>query len=134
VNVWPDSLTTLYGALETWPGRMLGEGCGKHYLDLVEAGYSYQAAPVPIAAIFVLGERSPDRDSPSIRPMPPRSALMALTRHTYGSSFLDRAMRAREFDVLCRLVEQVPVRELRFGDNLEQLVSSCRALADNVHE
>jgi len=30
---------------------------------------------------------------------------------------------------LCRLVEEVPVRELKFSDDLGALVSSCRVLA-----
>ena len=62
------------------------------------------------------------RDAPAIGLLPPRLALMTLVGHTYGSAFLDRSMRAREFDVLCRLVEEVPVRELRFSDDLGALV------------
>ena len=34
-------------------------------------------------------------------------------------------MRALEFDVLCRLVDRVPVRQLRFGDDLSTLQASC---------
>ena len=80
----------------------------------------------------VLKERSANRLSPGIRLMPPQAALMALVGQTYGNCLLDRPMRAREFDVLCRLVERVPVRELRFGDDLGALVSSCRTLSEGM--
>ena len=103
----------------------------KHGLDLVDAGYSFQTTPVPLEAVYVLGERSA-RQSPAIGSLPPRQALMTLVGHTYGSAFLDRSMRAREFDVLCRLVEEVPVRELRFSDDLGALVSSCRVLSEGM--
>jgi hypothetical protein len=36
--------------------------------------------------------------------------------------------KAREFEVLTRLVECVSVRELRLGDRLEDLVPSCQTL------
>jgi hypothetical protein len=127
LNVWPDSATTLYGAPDALPVH--SESYGKHYLDLIEAGYAFQATPVPIEAVYLLGERSPDRRSPLMSVVPARPAFMALLGHTFGSAFLDPAMRVREFDVLCRLVECVLVRELRFGDDLGALVSSCRALA-----
>ena len=102
-----------------------GDPSGKHYLDLVDAGFAFTRTPVPLEAIDVLGERTAC-DAPAIGLLPTRLALMTLVGHTHGSAFLDRSMRAREFDVLCRLVEEVPVRELKFSDDLGALVSSCR--------
>jgi hypothetical protein len=125
LNVWRDSAAALFTSHQ-WP--LSSDTSVKHSLDLVDAGYAFQATPVPLEAIYVLGERS-SLESPAISPLAPRLALMTLVGHTYGSAFLDRAMRAREFDVLCRLVEEVPVRELRFSDDLGALVSSCRVLA-----
>ena len=48
LNVWPDSATTLYGAADALPCHR--EAYGKHYLDLLDAGYSFQTTPVPIDA------------------------------------------------------------------------------------
>jgi hypothetical protein len=129
LNVWSDSAAALYGAADALPAH--SETYRKHYLDLVDAGHPFQDAPVPIEIIYLLGERSPELRSHSIAVLPPRAALISLVGHTYGSSFLDCAMRAHEFDLLGRLVQSVPVRELRFGDNLGQLLSSCQALAVN---
>jgi hypothetical protein len=128
LNVWPDSATTLYGAPDALPVH--SETYHKHYLDLLDAGYSFQSAPVPIDAVYVLRERVPGRQSPLVTAMPRRAALMALVGHTHGNRLLDRTMRARELDVLCALVERVPVRELQFGDDLGALVSSCRVLSE----
>ena len=130
LNVWPDSAATLFGAPDALPVH--SETYGKHYLDLLAAGYPFQDAPVPVETIYVLKERSAHPEPPAIRLMPPRAALMALVGQTYGNCLLDRPMRAREFDVLCRLVERVPVRELRFGDDLGALVSSCRVLSEGM--
>lgn len=130
LNVWPDCAATLYGARDALPVH--SDTYRKHYLDLLDAGYPFQDTPVPVDTIYVLKERSANRLSPGIRLMPPQAALMALVGQTYGNCLLDRPMRAREFDVLCRLVERVPVRELRFGDDLGALVSSCRTLSEGM--
>ena len=126
LNVWRDSATALFRS-GGWP--LTDDPSGKHSFDVLDAGFGFQTTPVPLAGIYVLGERTP-RDAPAISPLPPRVALMTLVAHTYGSACLDRSMRAREFDVLCRLAEEVSVRELRFSDDLGALVSGCRALAD----
>jgi hypothetical protein len=128
LNVWHDSATALYSP----DGLPLhSDTFGKYFLDLDHAGYAFQATPVPIAAVYLLGGRSAAGESPATRALPPRDALVALVGHTYGSAFLDRSMRAGEFDVLCRLVDEVPVRELTFSDDLGGLVSSCRDIADD---
>jgi hypothetical protein len=127
LNVWPDSAACLYGTRDAPRGH--GDSQGKHSLDLTEGVSAFQTTPLPIEAVYLLGERSGTRRTPAIRSISPRTALMALVGHAYGTRFRDRTMRAREFDVLCRLVERVPVRELRFGNDLGELVSSCRVLA-----
>jgi hypothetical protein len=130
LSLWSDSAATLLGTPNEEPAQ--GEEYLKQVLDFRATGRPFQARPLPIGAIYLLGDRlteCPCRSS--IRPLSPSAALVALTRHTYGGCFLDRTMRAREFEVLCRLVERVLVRELRFADDLGKLVESCRALADD---
>ena len=38
--------------------------------------------------------------------------LLLLIANTYGSTFLDKELRAREFEILGRLLDRVPVRRL----------------------
>lgn len=121
VNVWGDSAAVLFGSLDRDAYR-------KRTVDVVDAGYAFHATPVPIRAVYVLTERAAPGQPLAIRDLTAREALITLVRHTHGGSFLDREMRARELDVIARLVERVAVRELTFSDNLEDLVSSCRTL------
>jgi hypothetical protein len=128
LNLWADSAAALFGPSND-PG-MWTEEYSKRVLDFEAAGCPFHASSVPIEAVYLLGERlKMGAGAPSITALSPSAALVALVRHTYGGCFLDRTMRAREFDVLCRLVEHVPVRELKFGDDLSELVASCRVIA-----
>jgi hypothetical protein len=85
---------------------------------------------LPVGAVYVLDGRLKNHAGlPSIERLTPSAAVVALTRHTYGGCFLDQPMRAREFDTLCQLADRVPVRQLRFGDDLAALPASCEILA-----
>jgi hypothetical protein len=128
LGLWADSAAALFG--EPSDEDAVDHEYQKRVLDPQGSSSRFEARPVPIGAIYLLGERLRGASAaPSIEPVPPSASLVALVRHTFGGSYLDRAMRAREFDVLCRLAERVPVRELRFGDELGQLVASCRVVA-----
>jgi hypothetical protein len=123
VNVWGDSAATLFGVGD-------GDAYSKRSVDALEAGCRFQAVPVPIASVYVLAERAAGRRRPLVKALTARDGLIALVRHTHGGSMLNGGMRAQELDVLARLVERVPVRELSFGDSLEDLVPSCGKIAD----
>jgi hypothetical protein len=127
LSVWNDSADMLFGPENALP--LHSPSYSKRYLDILDAGYRFQSSPVPIDAIYVLGDRAVARQSPSTTPMRPRSALLALVTNTYCNYLLDAVMREREFDVLSELVRRVPVSELAFGGDLEQLWSSCQVLA-----
>jgi hypothetical protein len=125
LNVWGDSAAVLFAAPHSDPHR-------KRSIDALDAGYRFQPTPVPIDVVYVLAQRVAGREYPGVGQLPPRQALIALTRHTYGGCYLDGVMRAREFEVVARFVERVPVRELTLGDSLQDLISSCRTLAEGL--
>ncbi len=61
--------------------------------------------------------------------------MIALVQDAYAAHLLDPALRAREFDVLARLVERVPVRRLipsvdfgRVGELPSLVTDDVRAL------
>ena len=86
----------------------------KRYLDLGAAALPFQRTPLPLGRVLVLAGPAPAA-GPAIRPLGAREGLVALLRHTYGTYLIDMGMRAREFDVLARLVDAVPVCEVRFA-------------------
>jgi hypothetical protein len=125
LHLWDDAAAHLFGVAKPDTADYY-----KHALDLAATGCSGYATSLPIGAVYLLQERVSGLSvTPSVEPVSTSAAVVALTRHTYGGCFLDSAMRAREFDVLCQLVEQVPVRQLTFSDDLATLPASCEVLA-----
>lgn len=105
----------------------------KRYLDLEAAGLAFQHAPLPVGQVVVLAGHVAG-PAPSVRPLAPREALVALLPHTYGTYLIDRGMRAREFDVLARLVESVPVYEVRFASGVETLTAQSAAVVAQLRQ
>jgi hypothetical protein len=101
----------------------------KQYLDLEAAGLAFQRTPLPVGQVFVLAGQTPGT-APVIRPLGPREGLVALLRHTYGTYLIDMGMRARELDILARLVDAVPVCEVRFAAGLDTIGAQCAALVE----
>jgi hypothetical protein len=105
----------------------------KRYLDLETAGLAFQPAPLPIGQVVVLAGHTPG-PAPAVRPLGPREALVALLPHTYGTYLIDMGMRAREFDLLARLVDAVPVYEVRFAAGVETLAAQSAALVAQLRQ
>lgn len=129
VRLWPDSVKTLYGFADLLP--RLTPTWDKRYLDLTERGYRFQQQPLPLAAVYILGERSEDAVAPFVIDMPARTALMALVGNTYANYLLDQEMRAQEFADLSRLVEHVPLRQVIPHGDPAQLSRLCHTILDD---
>jgi len=126
LSVWAESAEALFGSSGRLPA--LSATYSKRYLDL-DDGYCYQASPVPIEVIYVLGERAAAPHGLAVRTLTPQAALMALVSNTYCNYLLDAPMRAREFDLLSRVVQRISVSEVTFGEGLERLSALCQMLA-----
>jgi len=109
VNLWPASAAALCGSADFLPA--ITPNWEKRYLPLDKGCARFHASPARLAAIYVLGERRPQPE-PEIKPLQSVEALIALAGNTYTPYLLDEAMRAREFDVLSRLVKHIPVRRV----------------------
>ncbi len=105
--LWPDSVEMLYGSRDALP-RLIPDW-EKRRLSLGEEGARFESLPLPLAAIYVLGDRRPD-PAPYIETIGRQAGLVSLVANTYANRILDRELRAREFVVLGRLVSTVPVR------------------------
>jgi len=128
VSLWGDAADTLFAGHAPLPPY--SATYAKRYLDLDGVRLPFQATPLPIGAVFVFDG---DGDAaPGVRPLRTRDGVVALLGHTYGTYLIDRALRAREFDVLAGLGGTVPVWRLRFGTALGDLTGQCLALAAHV--
>lgn len=130
VNLWPDSVRTLWGSEEVLP--RITPTWGKHYLSLDQNGRRFQSKQLPLGAVYLLGQRDPDRTAPIIEEVAAGDALMTLVANTYVNYLLDRDMRHREFDLLSRLVARVPVRKLRPSADPSGVLAMCDAIARNA--
>jgi hypothetical protein len=127
--LWPDSVSSLYGSPDALP--RLTSTWDKRYLALGQGGNLFQKQSMPLAAIYILGERSRDPSCPAIDSLSPRESFMTLVSNTYMNRLLDPEMRAREFDLLGRLVNRVPVRNIRPHQDAARLPNLCRAIVED---
>ncbi len=126
LRLWPASLSALCGSREgVTPAQ------DKWFLDLRNNGYRFQEKPLPLAAIYVLGERSADPAAPFVQAEPPRDGLMALVANTFANRLLDKAMRAKEFELLGRVLGRVPVRRVTPHADLHYAPKLCDAVVDD---
>ena len=65
----------------------------------------FERRRLPLAAIYVLADRSNDRDA-RIEKLSGRASVLALVANSYTGYLLDPAMRAEELSFLTRLAAQ----------------------------
>jgi len=102
----------------------------KRYLD-ASAGDG-ALTPAPLAVIYLLEPRDPERRYPAVTPLAPREALQCLMRHTYGRVWLDAQRHAHLFRSLARVTELVPVRTVHRGDRLADLPRLVELLMEDA--
>ena len=131
VSLCDDAAQALFAAGDEFPA--FSPTYRKRYLDLETAGLAFQHVPLPVGQVVVLAGHTPG-PAPAVRPLGPREALVALLPHTYGTYLIDMGMRAREFHVLARLVEAVPVYEVRFAAGVETIAAQSAALVAQLRQ
>jgi hypothetical protein len=129
LRLWPDSVDSLFGSVEALP--RLTPTWDKRYLDLLGNGSSFQRERLPLGAIYFLGERSVEPRAPYVESLSPRDAVMTLVANTYVNYLLDRDMRAREFDMLSRVVQRIPIRRVRPHAETAALHRLCQVITDD---
>jgi len=129
VNLWPKSAEALYGKTDALP--FITPPWEKLYLDLTQDGYHFQKTPLPLAAVYFLGERKAGIGAPVFEEVTATSALMSLIANTYSNYLLDKKMRAREFEELSELVKKVKIQQLTADSDPAKLPQLCAAIIDD---
>lgn len=130
INLWPASAKALFGADDALP--LVTPAWGKRFLALGENGFRFQGEPLPLAAIYLLGDRDSEAKAPSIESLHGMRRFMTLVDNTYVNYALDGAMRTKEFDVLGRLAESVPLLSVRASGNAAHIPDLCMGITDDV--
>src|SRR5687768_9954920 len=107
IRLWPASVKALYGDESHLP--KLTPNWDKRYLDLTGR---FPTKSVPLSAIYVFGERRDESDAPFVQPLDCTDALLSLIANTYTNYLIDKNMQARQFDLLTRVLANVPVRRV----------------------
>jgi hypothetical protein len=126
--LWPESVTMLYGSADALPH--FSKGWEKHRMSLDERQTRFESQPHLLGAVYFLRERRSEA-APLVETIRPQAALMSLVTDTFANKILDREMRAREFDVLGRLVTSVPVRQVFPHSNPSRILDLCRLIRED---
>ena len=126
IRLWPASAATLYGSRSALPP--LTPNWDKCYLDLTQQSGQFERESRRLAAIYLLNERSDDPRAPFIEAVDSADGLMSLVANTYGTKLIDKQMRAREFDVLSRVLAHVRLRRIIPHKDPGRLAELCEVL------
>lgn len=110
LNLWLGTLDMLTGAGDNSHSELAA--ADKVRVPLDAGAWKFQPEALPLAAIYVLANRSAESRAPFVEDLPPSEALMGLVANTYGNTILDAAMKAQEFRVLGELVKSLPIRRV----------------------
>jgi hypothetical protein len=131
IRLWPRSVEALYGRPDALP--LLTPNWDKRYLDLSRNDHeSFQVNPLPLAAVYILSERSDSSESPYVRGLSGKQGLVELIGNTYANYLMDTTtMRAQEFKVLSRLMHRVPMRRAVAHSDPARLPNFCQTILDD---
>lgn len=126
VCLWPDSVEKLLGSQDALP--LLTPTWEKKFLALDGERAKFEARMRPLGAIYLLGLRSDEETAPRLIEVTPREALLDLVQNTYMNVLLSREQRAAEFELLSRLVNQVPCKRVIPHKDAARIAALCELL------
>jgi len=129
LSLWPESMESLYGSAEAFP--RFSQNYQKRCLSLKKNELLFEERPIPLAAVYILSERRCD-PAPILVDMSPQTAFFALIANTFATNVLDGPARAKEFELLGRLVPRVAVRRLHAHEEARRLPDLCERICDDV--
>lgn len=130
IRLWPSSVEALYGSDVSLP--KLTPTWDKCYLDLTQDKYEFQTSPLPLAAIYLLAERTDDPAAPFVQDLSPSDKLISLVANTYAAYLMDREMRGKEFKFLHRVLNAVPVRRVTSHSDPARIGELCQTILEHV--
>ena len=129
--LWPESVESLYGSAEALP--QFSANYEKRCLSLGKQELRFAERALPLAAIYILGDRRGD-PAPLVEELTPQKAFLALVANTFATNTLDSGMRAKEFENLARVAPSVPIRALHAHNDASRLPDLCDLLDKETQE
>ena len=129
--LWPESVESLYGSPDALP--RFSANYEKRFLSLGKQELRFAERALPLAAIYILGDRRGD-PAPLVEELAPQKAFLALVANTFATNTLDSGMRAKEFEILARLAPSVPIRALCAHQDASRLSDLCNLLDEEARK
>jgi hypothetical protein len=129
IRLWPAAVKALYGTENRLP--KLTPNWDKCYLDLTERPQQFQRDPLPLAAIYELAQRCDEARAPFVEPAGHTSGLLTLIANTYVTKLIDKQMRARQFDLLTRVLKNVPLRRVTPHKDPARIPELCDSILND---
>ncbi len=127
LNLWPDSVCSLFGSEDALP--RITPTWDKRYLPLGQNGLHFASSPLPLGAIYILDSRDTALTATVIEEVSGKEAFLSLAANTYVNYLLDQEMRRTEFDVLSRVVSNVPIRRVHAPGEASSIFNLSEAIA-----
>ena len=124
LRLWPSAVKHLYGAANALP--RLTPSWEKQYLDL-RTGRQYQSHPLPLAAIYILGNSQGGEVVESLR----SQCMIQLVANVYVNYLLPRRFSRRDFVTIADVVNTIPLRQVILPDNFAALERTCQSVLDD---
>ena len=129
LRLWPESVAALYGSPEARP--RLVPGWEKRYADLA-ATEQFAPEHLPLRAIYALGERRTGLETAVTESLAPRRALLELVANSYAGRLPGASARQIEFELLSRVITEVPVRRLILSEDWTTISALGETLRDDL--
>jgi hypothetical protein len=129
IRLWPSSVKALYGSETHLP--KLTPNWDKCFLDLTERPGQFQQHPLRLGAIYHLAERRDDPAAPFVETRDRSQGLMSLIANTYATKLMDKEMRAREFELLARVLNNVPLRRVTPHTDPARIPELCESILND---
>jgi len=129
IRLWPASVKALYGSETHLP--KLTPNWDKRYLDLTVRPEQFQQQPLKLAAIYQLSKRRDNREAPFVEPLDRADGLMSLVANTYATKLMDKQMRAREFELLTRVLKNVRLRRVTPHTDARRIPELCHRILND---
>jgi hypothetical protein len=131
MRMWPDEAAHFLGRSEDLP--LVHPDLTKRRVAIGSGGPggfgTFHGEAAPLSCLYLL-DRQPDGDAPiEIREVSPRDALIELLRHSFTPLLVEAAgLQPARFDLLSRLVLQVPVKRLSYPSGFDRLPRVAEAV------
>lgn len=126
--LWQNSVEALYGPKKDLP--RFSESWDKRMLAFRQNALKFADRPLPLSAIFLLGERTAEESAPCSEAVSPQQALFSLVANSYATSLLETSTRAHEFEVFGELAATIPVLRIHPHHDLQRIDQTCDAILE----